>query len=68
MIYLYKKNLRTKRPSAKLDFVKVGPYKIIEQIGPINYKLKLLAQSCVYPIFHMSLLERAPPGAKLETT
>jgi hypothetical protein len=32
-------------------------------VGKVNYKLKLLANIGIYPIFHISLLEPALPGA-----
>jgi hypothetical protein len=38
-VYLLRKNIKTKRPSNKLDFKKLGPFEIIEKIGSINFKL-----------------------------
>ena len=35
-------NLKTKQPSKKLDFKKVGLFKIIKKISILNYKLALL--------------------------
>jgi hypothetical protein len=32
-------------------------------VGKVNYKLKLLANMGIYPVFHILLLEPAPPGA-----
>ena len=40
-VYLLTRNLKIKRPSKKLDHVKVGPFLIIEERGPVNYKLDL---------------------------
>jgi hypothetical protein len=67
-VYLSREFLRTKRPCEKLDFKKLGPYKIKRQTGPVNFELKLPKHSKVYPIFHVSLLEPAPqhiPESKL---
>ena len=49
-----------KRPSDKLNFKKLGSYKILKKIEPINFKLKLLKNNKVYLIFHVALLELAP--------
>ena len=43
----------------KLDFKKIRPFKIIEKIRLVNYQLKLLRRSQLYPIFYISLLESA---------
>jgi hypothetical protein len=37
-VYLNSRNLRTKRPSKKLDFKKIGPFKIEERISTSNYR------------------------------
>ena len=52
----------------KLDFVKLRLYKIIKQIRLVNYKLRLLAKFCVYLVFYVSLLEKAPLEVKANTT
>ena len=33
--------IRTTRPSDKLDFAKLGPFKIAKVLGPVTYELKL---------------------------
>ena len=45
--------------------MKVGPFLIIEERGPVNYKLDLLKDSKRYPIFHISLLELVDPNIPL---
>ena len=62
-VYLLRKNIRTKRPSEKLDFKKVGPLEITEKVGKVNYRLKLPASSKIHPVFHVSLLEPARGNA-----
>jgi hypothetical protein len=62
-VYLLRKNVKTKRPSDKLDHKKLGPFKIDKKIGSVNYKLKLPKTMEIHPVFHVSLLEPAPPGA-----
>ena len=56
-VYLLTKNLKTKRPSKKLDAVKVGLFLIKEVRGLVNYLLDLLKDTRIHPVFHISLLE-----------
>jgi len=57
LTYLLRRYIKTKRPSDKLDFKKLGPYKILKRIKPVNYRLELPVKSKLHPIFHVSLLE-----------
>jgi len=38
-VYLLQKHIKTKRPSTKLDFKKLGPFKILEKVSSVNYRL-----------------------------
>ena len=38
-VYLLYKNIKTKRLSNKLDFKKLGPFRILKKIRIVNYKL-----------------------------
>ena len=67
-VYLLTRNLKTKRSSKKLDYIKVGPFLVDEQRGPLNYRLKLPTDAKVHPVFHISLLEPADPSTPLQTT
>jgi uncharacterized pyridoxamine 5'-phosphate oxidase family protein len=42
-VYLISRNLRTKRLSKKLDFKKIGLFKVDKRISISNYRLLLLA-------------------------
>jgi hypothetical protein len=65
-VYLNSRNLRTNRPSKKLDFKKLGPFKIEERISENNYQIALPTTMRVRTnVFHIALLEPAPKNAKL---
>jgi hypothetical protein len=67
-VYLYTKNLRTKRLSKGLDNVKVGPFLISKRNGPVIYTLELLPDAKIHPRFYISLLELADPETPLQRT
>jgi len=56
-VWLKRKNIRTRRPSNKLDHKQIGPYTILEKVGSRAYKLDLPASVKLHPVFHISLLE-----------
>ncbi len=65
-VYLISRNLQTKRLSRKLDFRKIGLFKIIDKISDNNYRLALPASIKVRTnVFHVALLEPAPLGARV---
>ena len=62
-VYLVRRNIKTKRPSDKLDYKKLGPFLISEVISKTNYRLSLPETIRIHPVFHISLLEPAHPDA-----
>ena len=42
IVYLYRTNIKTKRPSDKLNHTKLGLFKIKEKLRPVTYELELL--------------------------
>ena len=66
MVYLLRKNIKTKRPSDKLDHTKLGPFKIQKKLGPITFRLELLAPIRIYLVFYISLLELVPENTRRE--
>ena len=57
-VWLLRRNIKTTRPSEKLDFRRLGPFKILDQRGKSSFLLKLPSTlSRLHPVFHVSLLE-----------
>ena len=56
-VWLLSRNIRTQRPSKKLDYKRLGRFKVLERIGTHAYKLELPPTMKVHPVFHVSLLE-----------
>src|SRR5690606_34362405 len=67
-VYLIRKNIRTDRPSDKLDFKKIGPFKILDKVSEVNYRLKLPDTMKIHPVFHVALLEPAHEDTPIEDT
>ena len=65
-VYLLTKNLKFKRPSSKLDHVRIGPFEVEKQTSKVNYRPKLPAKAQIHPNFHVSLLEPAPKNAPIQ--
>ena len=64
-VYLLIKNLKTRKRSKKLDYIKVGPFLITEQKSEVSYRLQLPQNARIHPVFYISLLEPADPTIPL---
>lgn len=58
LVMLNRKNIKTTRPSDKLDYRKIGPFQITEKINEVAYRLKLPENLKIHDVFHVSLLEK----------
>jgi hypothetical protein len=61
LIYLLRRNIKTIRPSDKLDSRKIGSFKIKRNIRNISFEFKLSLIMRIHPIFYILLLEPAYP-------
>ena len=64
MVYLLRKNIKTRWPSDKLDYTKLGLFKIQKKLDLVTFKLELLTHIRIYLVFHIALLEKVLANAK----
>ena len=57
LVMLDARNIKTRRPKKKLDFKKLGPFKVSKLIGSHACRLDLPATLRIHPVFHVTLLE-----------
>ena len=58
-VWLDARNIKTRRPTKKLDHRRLGPYEVMEMMGPNAVRLRLPDTVQLHPVFHVSLLELA---------
>jgi hypothetical protein len=56
-VWLLRRNLKTRRPSDKLDYRCLGPFRMSKQVNKVAYRLDLPSSMKIHPVFHVSLLE-----------
>ena len=59
MVWLDARNIRSDRPCPRLDWKKLGPFKISRKISRVAYELDLPSHFNIHRVFHVSLLEPA---------
>jgi len=55
-VLLSLQNVKTRRPSKKLDIRWSGPYRVSAKVGNLAYRLELPASMKIHNVFHISLL------------
>jgi hypothetical protein len=61
-LQLYVQSSLATQANQKLSFKFFGPFKILERIGAVAYKLQLPSSAAIHPVFHVSRLKAAPPS------
>jgi len=56
-VWLLRRHVKTSCPSTKLDFKRLGKFRILQKVSSHAYKLDLPASMKIHPVFHVSLLE-----------
>jgi hypothetical protein len=55
-VWLDAKNLSTTAPSKKLADKQLGPFRVVQKLSDLNYKLDLPSTLPIHPVFHINLL------------
>jgi hypothetical protein len=58
LVFLSSRNIKTIRPSKKLNDKMLEPFKVLEAVGT-SYRLQLPTTMRIYDVFHPSLLRKA---------
>jgi hypothetical protein len=61
----YVQNSVVSQAHLKLAFKFFGPFKALQRLGSVAYKLELPATALVYPVFHVSQLKPFTPNFTL---
>jgi len=64
-VWLLYKNFKLRQLSKKLDYVKIGLFKIVAKISEVIYRLDLLVKMKIYLVQHIIMLELAYKNLKL---
>jgi hypothetical protein len=56
-VWLLRRNVKTTRPCEKLDYQRLGPFVIVDQVNDVAFRLDLPSHMHIHPVFHVSLLE-----------
>ena len=56
MVWLSSKDIKVHQPSAKLGPCQLGPFKVLEKVGELDYKLELPHWLKIHPVLHVNRL------------
>ena len=56
LVWIKGTNLKTLYPSAKLALKCYSPFKVLEQLSPTEYGIRILCQWKIYNVFHANLI------------
>ena len=57
IMWLLRRHIKTTRLCDKLDYRRLGPFRINRKINGVTFRLDLPPQLWIHPVFHSSLLE-----------
>lgn len=57
MVWLNSENIRTTRPSKKLDYTRLGPFRVKRQVSEVAYELEFPPHITSHPVYHVAKLE-----------
>ena len=62
-VLLSTEHLRQDSPCRKLDWKRIGPFKVLDQVTPVSYRLDLPPSLSIHPVLHVCFLEpfHGPP-------
>ena len=64
-VYLFTKIFESKWLSKKLNYTKIGLFKIINKVTEVLYRLNLLLKIKIYSVYHIAILELVYGNHKL---
>ena len=64
-VYLLTKNFESKRPSKKLNYIKMGLFKIINKVTEVIYRLDLPLKIKIYLVYYITILKPVYGNHKL---
>ena len=56
-VYLFIKNFKSKWLSKKLDYIRIEPFKIINKVIEVSYRLNLLLKIKIYLVYYIVILK-----------
>ena len=56
-VYLLTKNFKSKRLGKKLNYIKIGLFKIINRVIKVSYRLDLLLKIKIYLVYYIVILK-----------
>ena len=66
-IYLLRRNIKTKKSSNKLNYIKLKSFRILKTKRSVNFKLDLSIFMRIYSIFYISFLKSADSNTLIQT-
>ena len=64
-VYLLQRNIKTKKPSDKLDFKRLGLFRIKKVVERLDCELELPRGSQLHLVFYILLLEPTPSSVPI---